>query len=73
VNYRNLLGGGIVAGQGAGLLAPTREIAPSPPNAVSMAGLLLTTEVMIAAALKDDDTRTATEPGRYARDGNVRS
>ena len=47
----------------AGILDPTKVTRLALQNAASVAGLLLTTEVMIAEAPKDDDHATAMPPG----------
>ena len=60
----------------AGILDPAKVTRLALQNAASVAGLLLTTEVMIAEAPKDDDHAHGAAPrwhGRNGRDGHVRS
>ena len=59
-----------------GILDPAKVTRLALQNAASVAGLLLTTEVMIAEAPKDDDHAHGGGPGRHGRngrDGYVRS
>jgi chaperonin GroEL len=46
----------------AGILDPTKETRLALQNAASVAGLLLTTEVMVAEASKDDEPTGAGMP-----------
>ena len=60
----------------AGILDPAKVTRLALQNAASVAGLLLTTEVMIAEAPKEDDHAhggAAGRHGRNGRDGHVRS
>ncbi len=60
----------------AGILDPAKVTRLALQNAASVAGLLLTTEVMIAEAPKEDDHAHGGAPrrhGRHGRDGHVRS
>ena len=60
----------------AGILDPAKVTRLALQNAASVAGLLLTTEVMIAEAPKEDDHAhggSGRWHGRHGRDGHVRS
>ena len=57
----------------AGILDPTKVTRLALQNAASVAGLLLTTEVMVAEAPKDEtSTAMAALAGRHGRNGHVR-
>ena len=56
-----------------GILDPAKVTRLALQNAASVAGPLLTTEVMIAEAPKEEDERAARAPGRHGRDGHVRN
>ena len=57
----------------AGILDPTKVTRLALQNAASVAGLLLTTEVMVAEAPKDEEHGHGGPAGRrHGRDGHVR-